>query len=123
MKLVVGQRQGIHGALRLDVWLGASTLVLRQSSESRVAVQGVWTWDLIGHTRDVGSVVVAMARLVVTVCKDGQMAFRVGASQFGFGTGVVESLAGSIHLEIKVILFGAAQAFSTRVALASVVVG
>lgn len=70
-----------------------------------------------------GSVVVAMARLVVAVCEDGQMAFRVGASQFGLGTGVVESLAGSIHLEIKVILLSAAQAFSTRVALASVVVG
>lgn len=98
-------------------------IVLRQSSKSRVAVQGVWTRNLVGHSGHMGSVVVAMARLVVAVCKDSQMAFRVGASQFGLGTGVVESLAGGIHLEIKVILLGAAQAFSTRMALASVVVG
>jgi hypothetical protein len=34
VKLVVGQRQGIHGACSLHIWLRASVLVLRQSSKS-----------------------------------------------------------------------------------------
>jgi hypothetical protein len=84
-------------------------------------MQRVWTWDLVRHTRDMGSVVVAMARLVVAVGEDGEVALGMGASQFGFRTGVVERLPGSIHLEVKVVLLSAAQAFPARMALATVV--
>lgn len=49
-----------------------------------------------------------MARLVVAVCEDGQVALGVRASQLGFRAGVVERLARGVDLELNVVLPGAA---------------
>ena len=84
-------------------------------------MQRVGTRDLVGQTGDVGSVVVAMARLVVAICEDCEVALGVGASEFWFRAGVVERLSSGIDLEVNFLLLDAAQALCARVALATVV--
>jgi len=79
------------------------------------------TRNLVRKARDVGRVVVAMARLVVAVCEDGQVALRVRRSQLGFRASIVERLPGSIDLEIDLFLLGATQALAAGMALAAVV--
>lgn len=86
-----------------------------------MTMQRVGARDLVGQTGDVGSVVVAMTRLVMAVCEDGEMALRVGASEFWLGAGVMERLSSGIKLEVDFLLLDAAQAFCARVALATVV--
>lgn len=62
------------------------------------------TRDLVRQTGDVGRVVVAMTRLVVAVCEDGQVAFRMRRSQLGFRASIVECLPGGVDLEINVFV-------------------
>jgi hypothetical protein len=85
-------------------------------------MQGVRTWNLVGHSRHVGSVVVAVAWFVMAVGEDGEMALGVGASQFGFRTGVMERLPGSVDLEVEIVLLGAAYTLCARMALATAIV-
>ena len=87
-----------------------------------MAMQSVWTWDLVRHAGDVGSVVVAMARFVMAVGEYSEMALGVGTSQFGFRTGIIERLSRSIDLEVGIVLLGAAYALAARMAGATVVV-
>jgi hypothetical protein len=98
-------------------------VVLVQSSKFRVAMQRVWARDLVGGARDVGSVVVAVAWLVVAVGKDGQVALRLCRRQLWLCTGFVERLSGRVGFGIQgFLLDGATHALSARVALAAVVV-
>jgi hypothetical protein len=71
-------------------------------------MERVRTRDLVRQTGDVGRVVVAMARLVVAVCEDGQVALGMRASQLRFCAGIVERLACGVDLELYVVLPGAA---------------
>ena len=104
--VIVGQRKRVHGPRRRSLGLAASTLVLRQRSKSRVSMERVWTGDLVRHAGDVGRVVVAVARLVVAICEDGQVALGMGSVQLGFRASVVERLAAGVDLELNVLLLG-----------------
>jgi hypothetical protein len=75
-----------------------------------VAVQRMGTRNLVWRARDVGSVVVAVAWLVVAVREDGQMTFRVRGHELGFRARIVERLLG-----------GSTEALAPRMALAAVV--
>ena len=84
-------------------------------------MQSMGSRDLVGRTRNVSCVVVAVTWLVVTVCEDGQMTFGVSACQLGLGASVVESLAAGVELEVQMFLGGTAYALGARVALAAAV--
>ena len=61
---------------------------------------------LVRHTAFVSSMVLAMYWLVVAVCEDGQVAFRMRRSQLGFRASIVECLPGGVDLEINVFVLG-----------------
>jgi hypothetical protein len=86
-----------------------------------VAVQRMGTRNLVWRARDVGSVVVAVAWLVVAVREDGQMTFRVRGHELGFRARIVESLLAGIELELNTLLGGSTEALAPRMALAAVV--
>jgi len=83
-------------------------------------MQRVWAWDPVRHARDVGSVVAAMARLVVAVCEDGQMALGLRCGELWLRTGFVKGVAASVELQVKrLLLDSAADTLCARVALAT----
>ena len=57
----------------------------------------------------------------MAVGEHSEVALGVGASQFGFRTGIMERLSRSIDLEVEIVLLGAAYALGARMALATVV--
>jgi hypothetical protein len=62
---------------------------LGQRSECRVAVQSVRARYLVRRARDMRRVVVAVARLVVAVCEDGQLWLRLGGYELRFRASVM----------------------------------
>jgi len=69
-------------------------------------MQRMRTRNLVGQTGNVGRVVVAMTRLVVSVCEDGQVALRVRRSQLRFRASIVECLPASVDFEINIFVLG-----------------
>jgi hypothetical protein len=123
MVIGVGQGQCIHGPRsRRFRFAVVAAATLSQCSECRVAVQRVRARDLVGRARNVGSVVVAVARLMVAIGKDGQMALRVRCHELWLRASIVEGLLASVELQVRAFLGSSAETFSARVALAAVVV-
>jgi hypothetical protein len=122
VEVVVGQRQRVHGAGGWRLGLAvAAVATLGQCRERRVTVQGVRTRNLVGRTRDVSGVIVAVAWLVVAVREDRQMTFGVRGHELGFRARIVERLLAGIELEINALLDGSTEALPAGMALAAIV--
>jgi hypothetical protein len=67
-----------------------------------------------------GSVVIPVARLVMSVCEDGQCALGVRRGELGFRPCTMQRLFRSVDLEIEAVLLHAADALSAGVTAAAI---
>lgn len=85
-------------------------------------MEGVWTGNLVWHTRNVGSIVVSVTRTVVAICEYGEIALGVRRRDLGSRPHIVQRLLAGIELQINRLFLGAACTFGARVTAARVVV-
>lgn len=85
-------------------------------------MQRVWSRDLVGKTRHMRRVVVAMTGLVVAICENSQMTLRVCRRELWLRAGIMQCLTTRVQAKVEV-LFRATQALAARMALTSGVVG
>lgn len=85
-------------------------------------MEGMRARNLIRCSRDMGSVVVAVAGSMMAVRKNSQVALGVSRGDFGSRPHMVECLLAGVEPQVSGLLLDAAYAFSAGVAAAAIIV-